>query len=188
MLKSEIREILSGRAGVVEKVFKQLLYSLTIVKRAEICFQDIKKRTNYPGVVYNTSNRKTMIKTLPENSTLKPKCQSLKSKRVLINSNVSTVKKQFTVSKEDFHAKHGWLIENMRNSSSISRIHTNAVISSAGLTYIEDTDRVRCDQCKIEISNLTSDMNPFGEHARQSPTCLLVHKVTSKQQQHEIVE
>ncbi|CAF1554311.1 unnamed protein product [Didymodactylos carnosus] len=76
----------------------------------------------------------------------------------------------------------------MRNSSSISRIHRNAVISSAGLTYIEDTDRVRCDQCKIEISNLTSDMNLFDEHARQSPTSPLVHKVTGKQQQHEIVE
>ncbi|CAF1279378.1 unnamed protein product, partial [Didymodactylos carnosus] len=62
------------------------------------------------------------------------------------------------------------------------------LLSRTGLTYIEDTDRLRCDQCQIEISNLTSDMNPFDEHARQSPTCPLVHKVTSKQQQHEIVE
>jgi hypothetical protein len=47
-------------------------------------------------------------------------------------------------------------------------------MSATGLKYTGDRDTARCDDCGLEVSNWTADMNPFTIHSERKPGCPFV--------------
>ncbi|CAF4406551.1 unnamed protein product, partial [Rotaria magnacalcarata] len=58
--------------------------------------------------------------------------------------------------------------------------HTSVQMSSAGFTYAGDGDTMRCNTCKLEVSEWSSDMIPFDVHIQQSPDCSFVQNFMLK--------
>ncbi|CAF0910069.1 unnamed protein product [Adineta steineri] len=56
-------------------------------------------------------------------------------------------------------------------------------MESAGFKYIDNTDRVHCYECKLEVTGWTSDMEPFTIHSERSPSCPFVLSMRSSHKQ-----
>jgi hypothetical protein len=52
--------------------------------------------------------------------------------------------------------------------------HSYIAMNSAGFTYTNIRDTVRCHTCGIEVSDWTQDMKPFTIHVQRNPTCPFV--------------
>ena len=52
-----------------------------------------------------------------------------------------------------------------------STVHSRLLMQAAGLVYTGDGDTSKCQDCGIEISNWTKDVDPFKTHAAKSPNC-----------------
>jgi hypothetical protein len=53
-------------------------------------------------------------------------------------------------------------------------VHSIVAMHSAGFHYTNNGDTVRCDVCKLEVSDWTLYMKPFTIHAQRSPKCAVV--------------
>ena len=53
-------------------------------------------------------------------------------------------------------------------------VHSVNHMSSAGFRYTGDGDTCICNDCGLEVSNWTSDMNPFTIHSKKQPDCPFV--------------
>ncbi|CAM4941751.1 unnamed protein product [Rotaria socialis] len=50
-------------------------------------------------------------------------------------------------------------------------VHTVAHMSACGFRYTGNGNAACCKDCGLEVSNLTSDMNPFTIHSQRRPDC-----------------
>ncbi|CAF3768733.1 unnamed protein product [Rotaria sordida] len=66
------------------------------------------------------------------------------------------------------------VLETCRDLLKRPGIHSVISMKAAGFTYTNVGDTVRCDQCKLEVSNWTATMSPFGIHAERCPNCSFV--------------
>ncbi|CAF4862712.1 unnamed protein product, partial [Rotaria socialis] len=53
-------------------------------------------------------------------------------------------------------------------------VHTVAHMSAGGFQYTGNGNAACCKDCGLEVSNLTSDMNPFTIHSQRRPDCPFV--------------
>jgi hypothetical protein len=53
-------------------------------------------------------------------------------------------------------------------------IHSVVAMEAAGFHYTNKDDTVRCDECQLEVSHWTLEMDPFAIHKQRSPKCPLV--------------
>ena len=53
-------------------------------------------------------------------------------------------------------------------------IYTSSYLIAMGFHYNGIGDTARCNDCGLEVSNWTSDMNPWTIHSTQKPECLFV--------------
>ncbi|CAF4059475.1 unnamed protein product [Rotaria magnacalcarata] len=53
-------------------------------------------------------------------------------------------------------------------------VYTISYMSAAGFQYIGNYDTARCNDCGLEASSWTLDMNPFTIHSQRSPDCPFV--------------
>jgi hypothetical protein len=53
-------------------------------------------------------------------------------------------------------------------------IHSNIAMETGGFRYTNNGDAARCDQCELEVSGWTADMEPFIIHLERSPNCTFV--------------
>ena len=65
------------------------------------------------------------------------------------------------------------LMENIRKCG----VHSANYLSAAGFQYTGDGDTAQCHDCGLEISNWTSDMNPFDIHSKQKPNCSFINSL-----------
>jgi baculoviral IAP repeat-containing protein 2/3 len=56
-------------------------------------------------------------------------------------------------------------------------VHTANYLLAAGFKYTGDGDKTKCDDCGLEISHWTTDMDPFKIHSEQRPECSFVRSV-----------
>ncbi|CAF4438976.1 unnamed protein product [Rotaria socialis] len=56
-------------------------------------------------------------------------------------------------------------------------VHSITAMQACGFRYTNVRDTVRCDHCKLEISDWTKEMIPFGVHAELSPECTFVRSM-----------
>jgi hypothetical protein len=56
-------------------------------------------------------------------------------------------------------------------------VHTSSYMVAAGFKYTGDRDTARCNNCGLEVSNWTLDMNPFTIHSEQSPHCSFIRSI-----------
>ncbi|CAF1538318.1 unnamed protein product, partial [Rotaria sordida] len=55
-------------------------------------------------------------------------------------------------------------------------------MSAMGFEYTGNGDTARCKDCGLEVSNWTSDMNPFTIHSKQQPNCPFILSLVTKSQ------
>ena len=58
-------------------------------------------------------------------------------------------------------------------------VFTSNHMSAAGFQYTGDGDTARCNDCGLEVSNWTLDMNPFTIHSKQKPDCPFIRSTIS---------
>ena len=63
-------------------------------------------------------------------------------------------------------------------TAQLKRIYSVAVLSAAGFKYTGVGDTGRCDDCGLEVSNWTKDIEPFLVHAERQPTCSFIRSQT----------
>ena len=56
-------------------------------------------------------------------------------------------------------------------------IYSTVQMDAAGFYYTGKEDTARCDQCELEISGWTVNMDPFTVHAQRSPKCPYVRSI-----------
>jgi hypothetical protein len=56
-------------------------------------------------------------------------------------------------------------------------VHSSIRLKSAGFQYTGNGDTTRCEQCGLEVSNWTLDMNPWTVHSTQNPHCPFVRRL-----------
>lgn len=56
-------------------------------------------------------------------------------------------------------------------------VHSTNFMAACGFYYTGEGDKVKCDQCLVEVSNWTVNMHPFQIHATRSPKCPYVLKM-----------
>ncbi len=56
-------------------------------------------------------------------------------------------------------------------------IFTPNHLLGAGFEYTGDGDTARCKKCGLEISNWTSNMNPYNIHSEQKPDCPFIQSI-----------
>jgi hypothetical protein len=56
-------------------------------------------------------------------------------------------------------------------------VHSTIKMEAGGFYYTGKGDATRCNQCELEISGWTVDMDPFVTHAQRSPKCPFVQKI-----------
>jgi hypothetical protein len=56
-------------------------------------------------------------------------------------------------------------------------VHTSNYLLAAGFKYTGDGDTAKCDDCELEISNWTTDMNPFTIHSETRPRCSFIRSL-----------
>jgi hypothetical protein len=56
-------------------------------------------------------------------------------------------------------------------------VHSVIKLSAAGFFYTGDGDTARCNDCGLEVSNWTLDMNPFTIHSTKNPHCSFVRSI-----------
>jgi hypothetical protein len=56
-------------------------------------------------------------------------------------------------------------------------VHSTVKMNAAGFSYTGKEDTVRCDDCALEVSGWTLDMDPFTVHAQRSPKCEFVRTI-----------
>ncbi|CAF1343543.1 unnamed protein product [Rotaria sp. Silwood1] len=59
-------------------------------------------------------------------------------------------------------------------------IHSSISLNAAGLTYTGVGDTACCHSCGLEVSEWTTDMDPFTIHIQRSRNCSFVESVLSK--------
>ena len=65
-------------------------------------------------------------------------------------------------------------IETCKNLLNKPGVHSVPVMIAAGFRYTNVKDTARCDNCQLEISGWTLDMNPSSIHSERSPDCTFV--------------
>ncbi|CAM4861280.1 unnamed protein product [Rotaria socialis] len=68
-------------------------------------------------------------------------------------------------------------IRNQIQSTRKHGVHTVPYMSACGFQYTGDGDTVRCEDCELEVSNWTLDMNPFTIHSQHRPDCSFVRSI-----------
>ena len=58
-------------------------------------------------------------------------------------------------------------------------IYTSSYLMAMGFQYTGNGDTARCNDCGLEVSNWTSDMNPWAIHSTQRPACSFVGALRS---------
>lgn len=58
-------------------------------------------------------------------------------------------------------------------------VHSNNKMQAAGFMYTNNGDTACCEQCNLEVSQWTSDMDPFVIHSTLSPNCSFVLSLKS---------
>ncbi|CAF3629517.1 unnamed protein product [Rotaria sp. Silwood1] len=53
-------------------------------------------------------------------------------------------------------------------------MHSVNFLKAAGFHYTNIGDTTRCDDCQLEVTGWTKDMDPFSVHAQRSPDCKFV--------------
>ncbi|CAM4829543.1 unnamed protein product, partial [Rotaria magnacalcarata] len=56
-------------------------------------------------------------------------------------------------------------------------VHSTTNMMAAGFSYTGCGDTAYCNLCKLEVSDWTTDMNPFYIHAQRSPECKFVRSI-----------
>ncbi|CAF1342013.1 unnamed protein product [Adineta steineri] len=59
-------------------------------------------------------------------------------------------------------------------------VHPISRMKAAGFQYTRDNDTARCNNCDIEVSEWTRQMNPFFIHLERSPNCSFVRSLQLK--------
>ncbi|CAF3584628.1 unnamed protein product, partial [Rotaria socialis] len=75
--------------------------------------------------------------------------------------------------KDNFQYSHAVLsgIRSIIQSITKFGVHTVAHMSACGFQYTGNGNAACCKDCGLEVSNLTSDMNPFTIHSQRRPDC-----------------
>ncbi|CAM4873836.1 unnamed protein product [Rotaria socialis] len=78
--------------------------------------------------------------------------------------------------KGNFQYSHAVLSGTRSIIQSITKfgVHTVAHMSACGFRYTGNGNAACCKDCGLEVSNLTSDMNPFTIHSQRRPDCPFV--------------
>jgi baculoviral IAP repeat-containing protein 2/3 len=92
---------------------------------------------------------------------------SIKHEPTDAQSNGHYKKKDDSPSLPDIRNRIRSILELLKKPGALTPVH----LLAAGFKYTGDGDKARCDDCKLEISNWTSDMNPFDIHSKQKPDC-----------------
>ncbi|CAF3389411.1 unnamed protein product [Rotaria sp. Silwood1] len=71
-------------------------------------------------------------------------------------------------------------IQALKNSIARPGVHTINHMSAMGFEYIGNGDTARCKDCGLEVSNWTSDMDPFTIHSKQQPNCPFILSLATK--------
>jgi hypothetical protein len=58
-------------------------------------------------------------------------------------------------------------------------VHTINALKSAGFKYTGNEDTTRCDNCGLEVSQWTSNMDPFTIHSTRRPDCSFILSMKS---------
>ncbi|CAF3452021.1 unnamed protein product [Rotaria sp. Silwood1] len=58
-------------------------------------------------------------------------------------------------------------------------VFSEFVMIGSGFKYIGQGDTARCDDCGLEVSNWTSDMQPYIVHSTKSPDCSFIRSLKS---------
>ncbi|CAF4053363.1 unnamed protein product [Rotaria sp. Silwood2] len=68
-------------------------------------------------------------------------------------------------------------VETCRNITRQPGVHSVNSLEAAGFRYTYVGDAARCNDCQLEVTRWTSDMDPFSVHAQRSPNCTFVKSV-----------
>jgi len=87
----------------------------------------------------------------------------IKDEPIDVKSNWHDGKKQDSPSLADIRNKMKLVVK--------QGVFTPVYLFNAGFKYTGDGDTARCNECGLEISNWTLDMNPLTIHSQQKPDC-----------------
>jgi baculoviral IAP repeat-containing protein 2/3 len=99
----------------------------------------------------------------------------LKSTKHFLNDAGGPNKKQTPLDIKYLRKQISELCSSMKKQGVFSATKMNAV----GLKYTGKDDTTRCEDCGLEISNWTLDMDPFEIHSTRSPNCPSVRSIKS---------
>ncbi|CAF5021172.1 unnamed protein product, partial [Rotaria socialis] len=92
-----------------------------------------------------------------------------------VHGTINSASKGFD--KKNYSSRLLAAIRNQIQSIRTRGVHTVSYMSACGFQYTGDGDTVRCNNCGLEVSSWTSDMNPFTIHSQHRPDCSFVRSI-----------
>ncbi|CAF3452267.1 unnamed protein product [Rotaria socialis] len=92
------------------------------------------------------------------------------------SSSYENFNEKYSQTKQNVTRRVQILLAQLKSNST----HTSLQMSSAGFTYTGDGDTIRCNTCKLEVSEWSSDMTPLDVHIQRSPDCSFIQNLMLK--------